>query len=293
MMGWKLNENESLDMLACSYDNGITLIDTSVSYARGLCHEIIGNCLARLKKRNEFFIATKVGGISNDNDPPEFIGYSRANIIRQCELSLKQLKIESIDLLQLHHPTSVTSYEEMLEALNALSSAGKIKHFGVCNYGAADFFKFYERAKLAGLSTPISNQFSFSLLDQSNKDSLFTTAQLTNSGTITWGPLSSGLLTDWYTNNDTIKPNSRIDIGRENKDKSALLHKKQTQEILMNLKVISSKTKISTQKLALLWILKKSPFNSVLIGPSKLSHLTELISAETDFDKNTSDLTFT
>ena len=81
MMGWRLDSRESEKIISLAYDNQILIIDTSVSYSRGYCHKIIGNALSNLKLRNKFFIATKVGGVSNDSDQPQNRGYSKKNII--------------------------------------------------------------------------------------------------------------------------------------------------------------------------------------------------------------------
>ena len=77
MMGWRTNHAESQKILSSACDFGITLIDTSVSYSRGLSHEIIGESLANLKIRDKFILATKVGGVSDDNDPELYRGYSK------------------------------------------------------------------------------------------------------------------------------------------------------------------------------------------------------------------------
>ena len=278
MMGWRINQFESQKILSTACDYGVNFIDSSVSYSRGYCHKIIGKALSNLKIRDEFIIATKVGGISDDNDPAYNRGYSKRNIIRQCELSLKQLNIEKIDILQLHYPAEEANNEEMLEALTILLKQGKIDKFGVCNYDKNELNAFCESAVKNNYQLPISNQFEFNLLNYKNSQSLFDACISKNLGTITWGPLSSGLLTDWYSSNTKIKPKSRLYHSRERELKFELLEKPTTKEKLLLLSKLSKDTGVSSQLLAVSWILNKKPDNCVLIGPSNKKQLVELVS---------------
>ncbi len=277
MMGWRINKSKSQEILSAAFDNGINFIDTSVSYSRGGCQKIIGEALSNLKIRNQFIIATKVGGVSNDNDSINNRGYSKQNLIRQCELSLKQLKIEQIDILQLHSPTNETSNEEMLEALSILIKQGKISKYGICNYKKNGLNSFYESAITNNCQLPITNQFEFNLLNHKQSQPLFADCLSKNIGTITWGTLSSGLLSDWYINNVEIKPNSRLFNGRERSSKLELLNKPTTKEILLLLSKLSKEMEIPSQVIAFSWLLNNKPDNCVLIGPSNLEQMDELV----------------
>jgi len=285
MMGWRLQADDALDIIAYAHDCGVNWLDTSVSYSRGLCHEIIGNCIKKLKLRDAFFIATKVGGIPKDSDPPEHIGYSYHNIIRQYELSLSQLQIDYIDLLQLHQPTKEHAFDEMLGALHHLIMQGKIKHYGICNYDAADFDMLSYSAKKLGMLAPFSHQFSYNLLDRDGKESLFSLAKKANANTISWGPLSGELLTDWYADSDGIKPNSRIDSGREKSAKQDLLQSAYARDCIQQLRDLRNQTGFSVQQLAISFLLNNSPIDHVLIGPSNLNQCKELLAFYTNCEQ--------
>ncbi len=276
MMGWRLDEKESEKVIALAHENNVLFIDTSVSYARGYCHQIIGKSIHNLNLMNRFFIATKVGGISNDNDTSEKIGYSRSNIIRQCELSLSQLNIECIDLLQLHNPSSVHGYDEILDAIILLKAQGKIKDYGICNYGVKETDKLLTYAADNNLPLPITNQFEYNLLNASHQESMFNFLEKKNIRSLTWGPLASGLLTDWYVNNIELKPNGRIQIGREKESKYKLLNTKSTQKVLRKVSDICQKYNMSAQILSLLWLMRKKPNNQILVGPSSIDQFIQI-----------------
>ncbi|MFZ6873498.1 aldo/keto reductase [Undibacterium sp. Di27W] len=277
MMGWRLNPSESESIIASAHEQGISFIDTSVSYARGECHQIIGGALRNLQLQNQFFIATKVGGISNDDDPPSHRGYAKNNIVRQCELALTQLGVDSIDLLQLHTPTKEFTYHEMLEALVLLQQQGKIKYFGVCNYAVEDMETILSYANGNQALIPLTNQFEYNLLNCLQQNSIFQLLETAGIGTITWGPLASGLLSEWYTKNDASKPGGRIDSGREKEQKLAVLNKPSTQIILKSLARLSAETNIPAQALALIYLLQTRPANCTLLGPSSLQQFNELM----------------
>ena len=277
MMGWRMNAAESIEVLAKANANGITLIDSSVSYARGACHTMLGQSLKTLGNRNSFVLATKVGGLSDDADPPEYVGVSGKNIKRQCDLSLLQLKTDHIDILQLHVPSDTIEIEEQLLALEKLKSEGKIKYYGICNHSLEQVNKIYVTSLALGLTGLISHQFSYNMLESCNDDLLHQSSSI-GLGAIAWGPLSSGILTDWYAENSRLKQDSRISNGRERSSKEALLALPSTQIILQELKQKSAQSGQPVQKLAIQWILDKSAISSVLLGPSTALQLDDLLS---------------
>lgn len=277
MMGWRLNSKDSEKIISLAYDNEISMMDTSVSYARGYCHELIGKALNNLKLKDKFFIATKVGGISNDSDTPENRGYSKHNIIRQCELSLTQLDIECIDLLQLHNPTNDFGFQEILEALNLLKTQGKIKNYGICNYNEENTKELLTYIGENNFPEPLTNQFEYNLINFREQASLFNFLESTNLKTLTWGPLAGGLLTDWYLDKTYLRPSSRIEVGRENNSKNIILNKASTKYIFKKISAYCSEFNIPAQIFSLLWILKTKPDNLPLIGPSSVDQFIQLI----------------
>lgn len=269
MMGWRTNCSQTQKIISKAYDLGINFIDTSISYSRGLSHDYISKAFKNLKLRDNFFIATKVGGVSNNSDLPEHRGLTKENIIRQCELSLRQLNTDQIDLLQLHFPLENNIYYELLEALSTLINQGKIKYFGLCNYTEKDIDLIFHEAITNNFPFPISSQFEFNILTYNSTHQYFNHAKLKKMGTITWGSLSGGIISDWYANNSQIKPQSRIYYSREKYQKEKLLGRLSTQEILFFIKKISLDYGISLEEIALSWILLNQKNNCTLVGPSK------------------------
>ena len=127
-----------------SVDAGINLIDTGNLYAGGESEKIIGRTLKQNKIRHKVIISTKVDhaprkkGVSLDKFipelPPNVQGNSRLNIIRACELSLKSLQTDYIDILQVHRYYPEYHIEETLGALTDLVRQGKVRYVGCSTF---------------------------------------------------------------------------------------------------------------------------------------------------------------
>src|SRR3954463_10988329 len=103
---------------------GVNLVDTANVYSQGRSEEIVGQALD--DRRDDVLLATKgrmpMGGGPND------AGVSRAEVIRQCEASLRRLRTDRIDLYQLHAWDGQTPIEETLSALDDLVRDGKVRY---------------------------------------------------------------------------------------------------------------------------------------------------------------------
>ena len=106
---------------------GRVFIDTSPIYGNGFSETVIGNFLSQSKRR--YFVATKY--YPND--------YTTANnVIQSIEGSLSRLKIDKVDLIQLHWPNPLANMNEVVEGLNVLFEQGKIGGLGSCNFSQAE-----------------------------------------------------------------------------------------------------------------------------------------------------------
>lgn len=121
------DDTRSLAALHAALDQGITLFDTAPAYGDGHSEELIGRAFAG--RRDQVVIATKVGQ-ERFSDPPDF---SPAGLRRSLDGSLHRLKVDDIDLLQLHSPPpdALARLPEIAETMADFRREGKIRHFGV------------------------------------------------------------------------------------------------------------------------------------------------------------------
>ncbi len=180
-----VQDEESLRALHRALDLGVNFFDTADAYGDGHSEQL----LARLRReRSEpFYVATKAGRRLN---PHVAAGYTRENLTAFVERSLKNLEMETLDLVQLHcPPTEVFYMPEVFEAMDGLVQAGKVRHYGVSVEKVEEALKAIE---YPGVDTV---QIIFNLFRQRPAELFFGQAARRNVGIITRVPLSSGMLT--------------------------------------------------------------------------------------------------
>jgi aryl-alcohol dehydrogenase-like predicted oxidoreductase len=207
-------ENEAQNAIRASIDHGVTTIDTAPFYGLGFSEELIGRTIKDMD-RSKVQILTKFGMVwdgsnegkgdymwdqeDNGNVYPLYKYASKANVIKETEESLKRLKTDYIDLLQLHWPDSTTPIDETMEALQRLIEQGKIRAAGVSNYDKNQMLEAQKTIKLA------SNQLPYSMLNRLIEKDIVPTAIENNIGLIAYSPLERGLLSGKYFKGEHLK----------------------------------------------------------------------------------------
>lgn len=164
---------------------GITLIDTADSYGPEVSEELIAEVL---HPYDGLTIATK-GGLERTgpgrwprNGHPE-------HLKKACEGSLQRLKVDQIDLYQLHSPDDDVPYEESVGAVGELQAEGKVRHLGVSNVSVSQLDQARE------IIDVVSVQNRFNLGDRDSEDVLDRCEEL-GIGFIPWFPLAAGDLAE-------------------------------------------------------------------------------------------------
>jgi pyridoxine 4-dehydrogenase len=178
------DRNECIAVLRKCLDLGINLLDTADSYGPYVAEELIREALHPYPKG--LVIATKAGLVRTG--PNEWHPVGRPEYLRQeCEMSLRRLKVERIDLFQLHRIDPKVPANEQFELLRDLQKEGKVRHVGLSECSVADIVA---AAKIVPIDT-VQNRYN--LTDRASKDVLdHCTAK--NIGFIPWFPLATGKL---------------------------------------------------------------------------------------------------
>ena len=127
---WRMGEHaeqsqREVDVIRAALDMGVTLIDTAEMYGEGGAEELIGEAIRG--RREGLFLVSKFYPHNA----------SRNGVIEACERSLRRMDCDSIDLYLLHWPGSVP-LAQTFEALHELQDQGKIRDFGVSNFGLSN-----------------------------------------------------------------------------------------------------------------------------------------------------------
>ncbi|WP_431281162.1 aldo/keto reductase [Humitalea sp. 24SJ18S-53] len=167
-------------LLRRAIELGVTLLDTADSYGPGLSEEVIAAALRPYPPG--LLIATKGGVLRSGRDETRLSG-DPARLRAACEASLRRLKLESIDLYQLHWRDPGVPFADQIGALADLMAEGKVRHLGLCNIDAVELAQ-------ATLITPIASvQCAFGL-GTDNQAALLALCAAQGIAFIAHGPLS-------------------------------------------------------------------------------------------------------
>ena len=195
--GRDTDEHEARDQLVSFCDAGGTLLDTAYAYADVASEELIGSLLGTTVARDEVVLASKAGvGIRRRE---RVFDTSRGYLLGCLDASLKRLRVDHLDLWQVHVWSDDTPIEETLSALDIAVSSGRTSYVGVSNYNgwqsgqaAALQQAFPGRPALA------SNQVEYSLLNRRAEAEVIPAARSLGLGILPWSPLGRGILTGKY-----------------------------------------------------------------------------------------------
>ena len=238
--GTQTPKDDAHSQIDMALDHGINIIDTAELYptnpisrdTQGDSERIIGEWVARSGRRDELLIATKVSGegqrIVRDGAP-----ISRATITVAVENSLRSLRTDRIDIYQLHWPNrgsymfrqnwtydpthqqiskTLNHMAEVLETMQELLDAGKVRHFGLSNESAWGTARWLRMAEERGLPRVQTIQNEYNLLCRLFDLDLAELSHNENVGLLAFSPLAVGILTGKYQGGVT-PPASRKSIS--------------------------------------------------------------------------------
>ncbi len=199
-----VDDRESMAALHRAVDLGVNFFDTADVYGDGRSERLLA-CL-RKERNDPFYIATKAG---RRLWPHVAGGYNGENLTAFVERSLKNLETDTIDLLQLHcPPTEVYYMPEVFGALDDLTQAGKLRHYGVSVEKVEDALKAIEYPGVQSV------QIIFSMFRQRPADLFFREAERRRVGILARLPLSSGMLAGKMTPTSTFSPDDHRTFNR-------------------------------------------------------------------------------
>lgn len=172
-------------VLRTAVDLGVNLIDTADSYALGDSETFIADALHPY--REGLVLATKVG-VARPS-PTEWVPLGRPEYLRQqAELSLRRLKVERLDLLQLHRVDPAVPFEDQIGALKQLVDEGKAAHIGLSEVGVEEL----ERARAI---TPIASVQNWYNLSHRDHEAVVDYAEANGIAFIPFFPIAAGAAT--------------------------------------------------------------------------------------------------
>jgi aryl-alcohol dehydrogenase-like predicted oxidoreductase len=270
--GWMwggAEETTAIKAIRTSYDLGITTIDTAPVYGFGKSEELVGRAMEGVQ-RDKYQILTKFGmnweteqgeyyfdTKNNEGKPIKMYRYAgKEKVIKECEDSLRRLKTNYIDLLQIHWSDSTTPISETMDALKGLIQQGKIRAAGVCNYNVAQVDEALKTLKI------VSNQVPYSMINRGIEKDVVKQALEKGLSIIPYSPLQRGLLTGKITRDHKFNEGDTREGNKfyspENIDR--------TNALLQKLKPIADLHSATLSQLVINWTTRQPAMDCVLVG---------------------------
>jgi aryl-alcohol dehydrogenase-like predicted oxidoreductase len=270
LYGWgPQDDSDSLAAIRRALELGINWIDTAAIYGVGHAEEMLGRAIAG--RRDEVIVATKCGRLWDD-DADELKSSLKADSIRrEVEGSLRRLKVEVIDLYQIHWPDPDEDIEEGWSTIAELIHEGKVRYGGVSNFSLAQLKRLQPIHPVASLQPP------YNMLQREVEDELLAYCAANRIGVIAYGPMSAGLLTGKLTRQRIADlPQGdwrRRDTKFNEPQVSANLR------LVEGLRPIAERKGISLAQLAIAWVLRRPEVTAAIVGARRPDQIEETAAA--------------
>jgi aryl-alcohol dehydrogenase-like predicted oxidoreductase len=259
--GPPVEKADGIALIRAAADQGVTFFDTAEVYGPHTNEELVGEALAPIRK--EVVIATKFGfdvarGLGHLNSRPE-------NIRSVADASLKRLKTDVIDLFYQHRVDLEVPIEDVAGTVKDLIAAGKVKHFGLSEAGAATIRKAHAVQPVTAL------QSEYSLFWREPETQIMPTLEELGIGFVPFSPLGKGFLTGKIDETTTFDANDfRNRVPRFTPDA-----RKANMAVVELLKDMARHKNATPAQVALAWLLAQKPWIAPIPGTTKLNRLEE------------------
>jgi aryl-alcohol dehydrogenase (NADP+) len=271
---WVLDEEASLPFYRKAWESGINFYDTADMYSDGASEEVLGRALRELAiPREQVVVATKVfnpmGPSRNER------GLSRKHIRHAIDASLRRLKVDYVDLYQIHRFDPTTPIEETLGALDDVVKAGKALYIGASSMFAWQMAKMLHASDRLGLARFVTMQNHYNLVYREEEREMNPLCLDEGVALIPWSPLARGFLAGNRRKDD------RGETSRAKTDDFAhkLYYEDSDFSVVDRVGEVATKRGVSHAQVALAWLRHQPGVAAPIIGASKPHHLDDALAA--------------
>jgi aryl-alcohol dehydrogenase-like predicted oxidoreductase len=268
-----LKQEASDALIQRALAGGVNFIDTADVYSSGKSEEVLGQSLINLGvKRSDVVIATKVYGEMGKG--PNDRGASRGHIMDGIKRSLERLKLDYVDLYQIHGNDPVTPVEETVRALDDLVREGLVRYVGVSNWAAWKIMKALGVAEHKDFARFETLQAYYSIAGRDLEREITPMLADQQMGLMVWSPLAGGLLSGKFGPGSNGPEGARrtvFDFPPVNRDRAW--------PCIDAMRQIGDARGVSVARVALAYILAKPFVTSVIIGAKTVEQLEDNLAA--------------
>jgi len=282
----QLTESTALTCMSIAKDHGVNFFDNAEAYASGKSEILMGKLFKKLKwSRDSFIVSSKAfwGG-----ELPTQRGLSKKHLHDACEMALKRLQVDYLDLYYCHRPDPETPIEETVYAMNDLITQGKILYWGTSEWSAKEIDYAFKVSEKLGLRGPTMEQPQYNLLFRKRFEKEYKPVfKKYGLGTTIWSPLASGVLSGKYMKRMPNKHRFKVK-GYEWLQEELLQDSFQPK--LQTIKDLAEKMNVTMAQISIAWCLKNMNVSSVILGASKKSQLKENLESLKVYDMLTPEI---
>ncbi len=271
--GWKFawgpqDDSASIAAIRAALDAGINWIDTAAVYGLGHSEEVVAKAVAGLSSKP--YIFTKCERVWNENGEIS-PSLKAASIRAEVEASLRRLKLDVIDLYQIHWPEPDADIEEGWSTMAALQREGKVRWIGVSNFNAAQL----ERVRLIAPVTSL--QPPYSMLSPEIENATLPYVAAHNIGVIVYSPMKSGMLSGAMTRERIASMPPDDFRQRTPQFQEPLLTR--NLDLVERLRAIGRRHGRTPGEVAIAWTLRRPEVTAAIVGLRSPAQLAGVIGA--------------
>jgi aryl-alcohol dehydrogenase-like predicted oxidoreductase len=271
--GWgPVDDAESIAAIHRAVEAGINWIDTAAIYGLGHSEEVLGRALEGYSTDDEIFVCTKCGRRTLPDGSP--YGDLRPRSIREdCEASLRRLRVDRIDLYQIHWPDVDTGapLEDSWSTMGELVDEGKARWIGVSNFDVGQLECCESIRHVDSVQPPLS------LIQRGALHSVIPWAAARETGVIVYSPMASGLLSGSF-DRGRLEHLATDDMRRSRPEFTEPALSKNL-ELVERLRAIARDLDATVAELAIAWTLAQEGVTAAIVGARRAAQLDQWIGA--------------
>ncbi len=271
---WVIDEDAAEPIVRAAVEAGITFFDTADTYSAGASEVATGRLVSKFLTRDEAVIATKVFMPVTPGENGGGLG--RKHILSGIDASLRRLKMDYVDLYQIHRWDPRTPIEETMGALHDVVRSGKARYIGASSMFAWQFSKAQHTAEAHGWTKFVSMQNHYNLIYREEEREMIPLCLDQGVGCIPWSPLARGVLAGNRT-----REGGRLTTRSSTDPFTDYLYDQPTDfDVVDAAAEVAAGRGVRTPQIALAWLLAKAGVSAPIVGSTKEEHLKDALAAE-------------
>ncbi len=260
---WTVDEEHSREIIRRGLELGVNFFDTAIAYQSGTSEQYLGRALRDYAKRDEAVVATKFLPRTNEEIEAGITG--QQHIERMLDKSLANLGMDYVDLYIYHMWDYQTPLYDIMEGLNNVVRAGKVRYIGISNCYAWQLAKANALAEKEGFAKFVSIQGHYNLIFREEEREMAKLCAEDNIAMTPYSALAGGRLSRHP--GETSKRLQEDDYARLKYDATA----EQDAAIIARVAELAEKHGVSMTEISLAWLLSK--VTAPVVGATKLHHI--------------------